>query len=135
VVVKLSFKITNSLLIAQGGPTKPYLTICDNHILETSPMLNNILWEFCCYFSTVHLFVTFQDGALGAQMSPQHFAKWLINTITLRYHLAKQPLYPPMVARSILFISSYSSFSRGVQLQDICAASTWAQRSGFVIQY
>ena len=71
----------------------------------------------------------------GAPASSQSVSRWIVQLIHLAYQLAKKPLPEGLKAHSTRAVSTSTALFKGVQLQNICKAATWATPLTFARHY
>ncbi|KAJ7326746.1 hypothetical protein JRQ81_016505 [Phrynocephalus forsythii] len=107
----------------------------DMHTLDVRRTLAFYVSRTKSIRKTNELFVCHDPVVLGHPVSPQRFARWIVQSIKLSYELAKVPLPLGIRAHSTRAMASSAAFLKGVPLDDICQAATWSTPDTFVTHY
>ena len=84
---------------------------------------------------STQLFVCYGQGALGQALSSQRLSHWLCDCITSAYESAGGVAPEGLRAHSTRGLAASTALLRGVCVQDICTAASWASPSSFVQAY
>ena len=81
------------------------------------------------------LFVSYKSGSEGLPVSKQRIASWLVSTIAKAYSHFDMQVPQGIRAHSTRAVGASVACVRGVLLEDICRAATWADGSVFAKFY
>ncbi|XP_054826594.1 uncharacterized protein LOC129323855 [Eublepharis macularius] len=82
-----------------------------------------------------NLFICFAGPKKGNRASAQSISRWVVQAILTCYSAANLPCPLQVHAHSTRSQASSAALFRGVPLQDICRAATWASADTFVKHY
>ena len=81
------------------------------------------------------LFVSYGGPRRGCALSKQRLSTWIVDVIAQAYKANDCPLPPRVKCHFTRSVSMSWATWRGVPLEDICAAATWASPSTFARYY
>ena len=81
------------------------------------------------------LFVCYGGPRLGCALSKQRLSHWVVDAIVHAYRAAGSPLPAPVRCHSTRSVSTSWAALKGVSLEAICAAASWASPSTFTRFY
>lgn len=81
------------------------------------------------------LFLCYGGARLGCALSKQRFSHWVVDVILHAYRTAGRPLPSSIRCHSTRSVSTSWAALRGVPLEAICAAASWASPSTFTRFY
>lgn len=82
-----------------------------------------------------HLFVCYGGVKKGCPLSKQRLSNWIVEAITSAYKLAGQVLPPGLRCHSTRSVATSWALLKGVPMEDICAAASWAGPNTFTRFY
>ena len=81
------------------------------------------------------LFVCHDGPKKGCALSKQRLSHWVVDTIAHAYEVSNRPMPPGVRCHSTRSVSASWAALRGVPLEDICSAASWASASTFARFY
>ena len=81
------------------------------------------------------LFVCHDGARKGRALSKQRLSHWVVETIAHAYEASNRPMPPGVKCHSTRGVSTSRAALRGVPLEDICSAASWASASTFTRFY
>lgn len=81
------------------------------------------------------LFICHGDRNRGQALSKQRLSHWIVDVISHAYEASNRPMPPGIRCHSTRSVSTSRAALRGVPLEDICAAASWAAPGTFARYY
>ncbi|KAK9542065.1 hypothetical protein VZT92_002063 [Zoarces viviparus] len=88
-----------------------------------------------CIWRSEQLFISYGGPKKGCALSKQRLSHWIVEAIAQAYKASDRPLPSGVRGHSTRSVSTSWAALRGVPIEDICAAASWASPSTFTRHY
>lgn len=134
-VLETSYRCSTVELLAFHPP--PFSSETEQRLNTLCPVraLGTYLDRTAGFRKSDQLFVSWASPHKGRPLSRQRLAHWIVEAIALAYSCKGSQAPPGLRAHSTRGVATSWALFRGVSVQDICAAASWATPHTFVRFY